>query len=200
MRGLALSNPQSFPRSFSGMAALPFAAMLLVFAPLLSAQVRSPRHFAPVQRVAASSPLGESVAKPQALPSLAYLAALSLGRESSSVSRVSFYTPPARSYRVPANLDLLLPHPLITVQVAAKGDFGLEQNLILDASNTRPMFAPTYGADFTANHAEAVSHAGDPEYYARHIPLVGGFAQRVFQKSKAHPRLAHVFELIQPEF
>lgn len=200
MRGLALSCSQSFPRMFPGIAALPLATMLLIFAPLLSAQVRSPRHFAPVQRVAAPSPLGERVAKPQELPSLAYLTDLSLGRENSGVSRISFYTSPVNSYRVPANLDLLLPHPLKTVQAAAKDDFGLEQNRILDASNTRLTFAPTYSANFTANHADSISHADDPEYYARHIPLVGGFAQRVFQKSKAHPRLTHVFEVIQPEF
>ncbi|MFZ3265222.1 MAG: hypothetical protein WA172_14555 [Terriglobales bacterium] len=174
--------------------------MLLMFAPLLSAQVRSSRHFAPLQRVAPSSALGERIAKSQEPPSLAYLTALSFGRENSSVSRASFYTPPANSYRAPANFDLLLPHALTTVQVAAKGDFGLEQNRILDVSNTRLMFAPAYSADFTANHAEAVSHADDPEYYARHIPLVGGFALRVFQKSKAHPRLTHAFEIIQPQF
>ncbi len=200
MRGLALSNPRSFPRSFPGNAVLSFAGMLLVFAPLLSAQVRSPRHFTPIQHVATSSPLGETVAKPQELPSLAYLTALSFGRENSSVSRISFYTPTAKSYRVPANLDLLLPHPLKTVQVAAKGDFGLEKNLSTNASDAQPMFAPTYAADFTASPAESVNHSDDPEYYARHIPLVGGFAMRIFQKSKAHPRLTHVFEIIQPQF
>ena len=206
MRSLALSIRQSFPRLFPGTSALPFAMMLLLFAPLLPAQVRWPRELVPLRRMAA--PIAKKVAKPQELPSLAYMMPLSLGRENSSLSRVSSYTLPAKSYRVPVNFDLLLPQPLRTAEVGAKtaelgvrtADLAATENRFLSqASSDRLTFAPTYASDFTAVPAEAANHGGDPEYYARHIPLVGGLAMHLLQQSKAHPRITRVFQVIQPQ-
>jgi hypothetical protein len=40
----------------------------------------------------------------------------------------------------------------------------------------------------------------DPEFYARHLPGVGPIIEKMIQTSKAHPRLTHAFEVIQPDF
>ncbi len=49
-------------------------------------------------------------------------------------------------------------------------------------------------------HDNIADRLNDPEFYAHHIPGVGPIMEKVIQKSKAHPRLTHVFEVIQPEF
>lgn len=57
-------------------------------------------------------------------------------------------------------------------------------------------FAPTRPAP-----AHNVSdRLNDPEFYAHHLPGVGPIIEKMIQTSKAHPRLTHAFEVIQPDF
>jgi hypothetical protein len=92
---------------------------------------------------------------------------------------------------VPVNLDLLAPKAPRTHESWTAVKFFPGRN-----PSAWAKFAPNY----PAVHHDAINHSDDPEYYARHVPWVGAIAMRVFQQSKAHPRLTRVFQVIQPQF
>ena len=58
------------------------------------------------------------------------------------------------------------------------------------------MFDPGYGQV----HPRTTHSTDDWQYYAHHIPVAGPVVLRVGQKAQAHPRVAIVFKLIQPQF
>jgi hypothetical protein len=94
---------------------------------------------------------------------------------------------PSDSYRSPVNLKLLLPQ--------SQGFAGV-------AENERVSTAHAQHSEFAEASAspEPNTHTDDLEYYARHVPVVGGFMQHVVQQSKAHPHVTRVFQYIHPEF
>jgi len=57
-------------------------------------------------------------------------------------------------------------------------------------------FAPTY----IREDAGTVHSTDDWQHYAHHIPVAGPVALRIGQKAQAHPYIATVFKIIQPQF
>ena len=94
---------------------------------------------------------------------------------------------PSDSYHSSVNLQLLLPQ---------------SQTFAGAAENDRGSAAHAQQSEFAEASAspESSPHSDELEYYARHVPVVGGFMQHVVQQSKAHPRVTRVFQYIHPEF
>ena len=92
------------------------------------------------------------------------------------------------SYHSPVNLKLLLP--------PTQPRFGAtEEKRDTVAHLQTPQFV-----DAPSVAREPNPHANDPEYYARHVPVVGGLVSHVLEQSKAHPRVTRVLQVVHPEF
>jgi hypothetical protein len=88
---------------------------------------------------------------------------------------------PSKSYRTAVNLNLLFP------------------KVSEHQGNQNTSFAPTFASNY-ATSSWGVNQSDDLEYFAHHMPLVGGLAVRVLKESKAHPHVTRVIQAIHPEF
>jgi hypothetical protein len=105
-------------------------------------------------------------------------------------------TPPPVSYRPAVNLGLPLPDTPGTTRVGAQetyrhGIFSIGRMKLGPFT-----FRPTY----TAADRQIIHHDDELEYYAHHVPLVGGIMLQALHQSKIHPRVTRVLETIQPQF
>lgn len=114
-----------------------------------------------------------------AIPPAEMLPPILSNRESSFHS--STKPTPARSYRTAVNLNMLL------------------SKVSEHRENKNISFAPTYAPNNETSSSQ-VNQWDDPEYFAHHMPLVGGLAVRVLKESKAHPHVTRVLQVIHPEF
>jgi len=87
------------------------------------------------------------------------------------------------------NFDLLLP--------AASEKF-TSAAAIRDASDRD--LPTSFGSEPAPPDRQIPDRFNDPQFYTRRIPGVGPIVDRVFQESKAHPRLTRLIKLIQPKF
>lgn len=84
---------------------------------------------------------------------------------------------------------------LLASAISTDARFAVD-HVVLD----RDQFAGSLFALAPAPPHDSADRLNDPEFYAHHIPGAGQIIEKILQKSKAHPRLTHVFEVIQPEF
>jgi hypothetical protein len=101
------------------------------------------------------------------------------------------FVPSVGAHRQLVNFGLLLPanadHPRLSK--AAEGTTDRDPTLL---SSFAPEPAPP--------DRQIPDRFNDPQFYARHIPGVGPIVDRVFEESKAHPRITRVIKMIQPKF
>ena len=122
----------------------------------------------------------------KSLPVIAELP-LNAPNQSRIVPQIPTEVPASDSYHSPVNLRLLLP--------PTQASFGqMEEKRDTVAYPQASQFAEVPEA------REPNAHVNDPEYYARHVPVVGGLMCHVLEQSKAHPHVTRVFQVIHPEF
>jgi hypothetical protein len=69
-------------------------------------------------------------------------------------------------------------------------------NPVVSARARGLTFVPNYGhVQLPATHS-----VDDWQYYGHRIPVAGSVAMRVAQEAQAHPRVASLFKIIQPQF
>jgi hypothetical protein len=93
--------------------------------------------------------------------------------------RSSTKSTPSKSYRTPVNLNMLFP----TVSE--------------HQGNKNGSLAPTFAPNYATSSSEINQ---SDEYFAHHVPLVGGLAVRVLEESKAHPHFTRFLQVIHPVF
>jgi hypothetical protein len=62
------------------------------------------------------------------------------------------------------------------------------------------VFSSSFVSDPAPPDRQIPDRFNDPQFYTRRIPGVGPIVDRVFEESKAHPRLTRVIKMIQPKF
>jgi len=120
----------------------------------------------------------------------------------STLIPVPLGTVPAKTPSVAAPLNL-------PPEFAHAVDFNLMASLAsanprFNADNIQANHALVFASAFEQTpspvHELTPGRLNDPEFYAHHIPGVGPVIEKAIKESKAHPRLMHIFEVIQPEF
>jgi len=197
MRGLSISVlHRSAPLLF---------ALLLLCAGVLPGQTRSPRPVRVVQlkvplRLGRPARAAEKAEEPPVLMAMTGKG-LPMNFELRLPTEARASLLPTKSYRVPVNLDLLLPKSLAGFGSTGFGNMGFGSMSEVgergneSISSARQMFAQT----FTASTPEPATHDDDLERYARRIPVVGSITQHIEQEQKAHRRIARIFEIVQPQ-
>ena len=181
-----------------------FFCGLLLSAHLVSAQVVAKRehiNLAPshqrisIQRAARRLPLARKSPRSEKLVAFADTTGpLRPTTQFEHPSQADFFAPQPESYRVPVNLNLLSPST-----ASSAGSRGTGGVLSAELMNARREFAADPVGRITSDREETANHIDDLEYYAHHVPVVGPLMQHVLNQSKAHPRLTHFFEVIQPQ-
>ena len=166
-------------------------ALSLCSASLLMAQISPPAKRMHAERRTSHVKLGHAnpFRKSKSQRSLPVIAELPLNapEQARIVPQIATEAAAPDSYHSPVNLKLLLP-PAQARFVPA------EEKRDTVAHLQAPQFI-----DAPSAH-EPNPHVNDPEYYARHVPVVGGLVTHVLEQSKAHPRVTRVFQVIHPEF
>ena len=126
--------------------------------------------------------------------SLSFLPPRALERLSENVPQVPSFEPPT-SYHQTVNFNLLLPRGIST-RFASRGPDESRADRSLPATSAFAQDSAPAGS----NRDAFLNRWNDPQFYARHIPGVGPVVERMFQESRAHPRLTRVIELLQPQF
>jgi hypothetical protein len=112
--------------------------------------------------------------------------------ERSSIEQSSIrFTPSPESRRQAVNFALLLPATSKEFKSATATRTAPDRGLILPTS---------FGSEPPPPDRQIPERFNDPQFYTRRIPGVGPIVDRVFEESKAHPRLTRVIKMIQPKF
>lgn len=168
--------------------AISVLALSLCSAPLLTAQVGSPAKRTHVKRsmsrgMSRANPLRKGKSQ-RSLPVIAEVP-LNAPEQSPAERQITSAAPATDSYHSPVNLRLLLPPTQASFgQMEEKRETQSRASQFADVPEAR----------------EPNAHGNDPEYYARHVPVVGGLVCHVLEQSKAHPHVTRVFQVIHPEF
>ena len=169
---------------FCSRSAIAALAVSVCFGQVLTAQVSSSGKRPHFIRTSAGS---KSTYRTKTQRSIAEVLAPNTPELRQPATPLSLAAQPSESYRSPVNLKLLLPQ---------------SQTISGAAENDREPVAHVQSSEFAEASAspEPNSHSDDLQYYARHVPVVGGLMQHVFQQSKAHPHVTRVLQYIHPEF
>lgn len=184
--------------SLSRWAVIPLWLLLSSSAPLL-AQSRSPRKAIFSSR-AKPSPLseesrsrfGRSDSNFPLMASFAHTAPPVAFRRSRTETRTALFASSIGVHRQLVNFSLLLP---------ANADHLILSKAVEGAADRDPtLSSSSFASKPPPPDRQIPDRFNDPQFYTRHIPGVGPIVDRVFEESKAHPRLTRVIKMIQPKF